>query len=267
MQTMHFFLYRQGAFGRDGCYQLVELYNTSVKSHRVSRASPTVYSDFQGGWRAETMEELEDRELHTRERLNLPELTFLQNFKINNNNVSTSWTMVLDANPAVRYRAISLEGETLPARGGYEVNSKTVPTGFCVMLRPLYIHACSSDCTLESNVKLIEKWVLDSLTDKQYHNAQLLSETLKRYYRARLAVQPVKRIVRHITKPLSAFVAKQLADHQIQQNAECPIEMEPLASYKSLLVPTCGHICGPSAKGQIKCPVCREETQWTEVVL
>jgi hypothetical protein len=214
----------------------------------------------------ETDEELEDMESENRESLDQPERTFLQNFQVNNN-VSTSWVMVLIANPDIRYRVISLEGETLPARGGYEVNSKIVPTGFCVMLRPLYIHRCATSFPSESNVKIIEKWVLDSLTDKQYHNAQLLAQTLKRYYRARLAAQPVKRIVRHITKPLSAFVAKQLADHQIQQNAECPIEMEPLTSYKSLLVPICGHICGPSAKGQQKCPVCREETQWTEVVL
>ena len=65
--------------------------------------------------------------------------------------------------------------------------------------------------------------------------------------------------------PLSAFVAKQVAENQIRLGGECPIEMEALATFDKVLVPTCGHVCGPSAKGQTKCPVCRETVAWTEV--
>lgn len=66
-------------------------------------------------------------------------------------------------------------------------------------------------------------------------------------------------------QPPSTFLAKLAADSALRTDNKCPIGLEPLASYPIVLVPLCGHVCGPDAASLDKCPVCRTPTAWTEV--
>lgn len=52
---------------------------------------------------------------------------------------------------------------------------------------------------------------------------------------------------------------------QENENAECPISLEPLQSFPHVLVPECGHVCGPDAVALKKCPVCRAPCTWVSV--
>lgn len=64
---------------------------------------------------------------------------------------------------------------------------------------------------------------------------------------------------------LCQYVAQIVAKHHLLRKEMCPIDLEFLTSYSTLLVPICGHVCGPNAEGQTRCPTCREPTDWSLV--
>lgn len=51
----------------------------------------------------------------------------------------------------------------------------------------------------------------------------------------------------------------------LPENETCPISLEPLKSSKTVCVPQCGHVCGPTAVTLTSCPICRIATGWTTV--
>jgi hypothetical protein len=73
------------------------------------------------------------------------------------------------------------------------------------------------------------------------------------------------RLVVVTNKPLPLYSASMIARALIQEGKECPISMDALSSFPTILIPPCGHGCGPTAKQLEKCPVCREPCAWTEV--
>jgi hypothetical protein len=84
--------------------------------------------------------------------------------------------------------------------------------------------------------------------------------------------RPPRPFLQELAGVTSTFdVMAHLAAHNaVDRHMECPIAMEPLASYDVLYVPTCGHICGPEAQhlaGGKPCPVCRASCDWMRVQL
>ena len=67
-----------------------------------------------------------------------------------------------------------------------------------------------------------------------------------------------------VTTP-SAFLAKLAAESAVRSGEKCPIGLDSLATYETVCVPMCGHVCGPDAAGLDKCPVCRTSTGWASV--
>lgn len=63
------------------------------------------------------------------------------------------------------------------------------------------------------------------------------------------------------------YVAQIVAKYYLRKKEICPIDLESLTSYSRVFVPICGHVCGPSARNQTLCPVCKEPTNWTLVLV
>ena len=81
-------------------------------------------------------------------------------------------------------------------------------------------------------------------------------------------------VVRHIVpapKPASApgslshHVALLVAEAAVKRRDTCPMGILPLTDFSVLLVPACGHVCGPEARPLVKCMLCAGPLVWTEI--
>ena len=234
---MLFFLFRSV----NPSLQLVNISLSNPKTRSIQHASFTALAndEYHGSrWRAE---ELPYSALET---------CFLQSFKrtIPNRSFQESTTKLVNMNnPSIQIPLIAMTSEYkyMPARGGHEILLQDIHNKSTIHWVPLPPLPPLSDEDRERIRRIL------ALTREREER-----EEQERYI-------PTQAIARR--EPLSPFVAKMIAELAIQKQTDCPITMDSLASYTSVIVPNCGHVCSPCAKSQTKCPVCREEVQWTEV--